>query len=178
MLSRMASVLRLGVLRNHHRLHSAPPAHTDALRGRPTLFGRRLFGTSPLTPSQEQDQGRMLIGFTCKVCEARSHRTMSRHAYTKGIVLVECPGCSSRHLIADNLGWFEQRGEARTVEEILAARGESVRRVWRQDEHGAILECLGEERPPLDAESKRAPPTNAVHERDPTPKDTLAHKDS
>jgi hypothetical protein len=112
----------------------------DTLRGGILRNQQRLFSKETIT-----DAGKMLIGFTCKVCETRSHRTMSRHAYTKGIVLVECPGCQSRHLLADNLGWFEQRGEARTVEDIIAARGETVRRAWKHDEHGAILECLGEQ---------------------------------
>lgn len=37
----------------------------------------------------------------------------------------------SRHLIADNLGWFKddtENGKLRTVEDILKARGETVKR--------------------------------------------------
>lgn len=91
--------------------------------------------------------GRILLGYTCKICETRSHRTISQQAYTKGVVLVECAQCKSRHLIADNLGWFEQRGDSRTVEEILARRGETVRRSWTDTEHGAVMECLAEATP-------------------------------
>lgn len=85
---------------------------------------------------------RMLLGFTCTVCDTRTHRTISKTAYTQGIVLVECPSCKNRHVIADNLSWFEQRGEAKNVEEMLAQRGESVRTEWTRDEQGAVLECL------------------------------------
>lgn len=44
---------------------------------------------------------RLSITFTCTVpnCGHRSTHEFSRHAYEKGIVLVQCPGCSSRHLI-------------------------------------------------------------------------------
>lgn len=73
----------------------------------------------------------------------RSHRTMSKQSYQRGIVLIECGGCKSRHVIADHLGWFEQRGEAKTVEEMLAARGETIKTKWEKDEQGAIMECLG-----------------------------------
>lgn len=75
-------------------------------------------------------QPSLLIGFTCKVCNHRSHHTMSKHAYTKGTVLIQCPGCRTRHLMADHLGWFDRdhRLGKRTIEEILESRGETVRR--------------------------------------------------
>jgi hypothetical protein len=69
----------------------------------------------------------MLIGFTCKVCEERSHHVMSKLAYTKGVVLIECPGCENRHLIADNLGWF--RDGRTTVEDLVKEKGEGIRKV-------------------------------------------------
>ena len=28
-------------------------------------------------------------------------------SYQKGVVLVKCDGCTNLHLIADNMGWFE-----------------------------------------------------------------------
>lgn len=88
---------------------------------------------------------KMIIGFTCKVCNQRTHRNMSRLAYTQGVVLIECPGCRNRHLIADHLGWFDMaQGEGWTVEKVLTQRGEQVRRSWRTDLDGAgILEVLG-----------------------------------
>lgn len=50
---------------------------------------------------------RMGIAFTCKVCNSRSSHTFSKLSYTKGIVIIKCPGCQNNHLIADNLGWFK-----------------------------------------------------------------------
>jgi hypothetical protein len=82
--------------------------------------------------SNEQDEQvdpkhQMLIGFTCKVCSERSHHVMSKLAYTKGVVLIECPGCENRHLIADNLGWF--RDGKTTVEDLVKEKGEGIRKV-------------------------------------------------
>ena len=70
---------------------------------------------------------KMLIGFTCKVCDHRSHHTMSKNAYKHGTVLIQCPGCRSRHLIADHLNWFDSANTGqRTIEEWLKARGEPI----------------------------------------------------
>ncbi len=77
----------------------------------------------------------MGIVFTCTTCEARVARTFTRRSYEKGVVIVrveEKDGCTSKkgsclHLIADNLGWFEDNPV--NVETMLAARGEAVQRI-------------------------------------------------
>lgn len=54
-------------------------------------------------------KSQMYLEFTCKVCKHRSKKTFSKQAYEEGVVLIECPGCKNRHLIADNMGWFEDK---------------------------------------------------------------------
>jgi protein import protein ZIM17 len=55
---------------------------------------------------------------------------MSKTAYTKGVVIIKCDGCKSLHLMADHLGWFDTTKKAQgTIEEIMAAKGETVTRV-------------------------------------------------
>eukprot|EP00200_Dunaliella_tertiolecta_P006669 CAMPEP_0202359540 /NCGR_PEP_ID=MMETSP1126-20121109/12795_1 /ASSEMBLY_ACC=CAM_ASM_000457 /TAXON_ID=3047 /ORGANISM="Dunaliella tertiolecta, Strain CCMP1320" /LENGTH=226 /DNA_ID=CAMNT_0048952979 /DNA_START=148 /DNA_END=828 /DNA_ORIENTATION=+ len=56
--------------------------------------------------------------YTCGKCETRSMKTFSHQAYKHGVVLVRCPSCQSLHLIADNLGWFGERGW--NVERLMA----------------------------------------------------------
>jgi hypothetical protein len=93
-------------------------------------------------PSEEPEEQvldpkhQLLIGFTCKVCEVRSHHVMSKHAYTKGVVLIQCPDCKNRHLIADNLGWF--RDTKVNVEDLVKEKGEGIRKVV-VDEQGNKL---------------------------------------
>jgi mitochondrial protein import protein ZIM17 len=71
--------------------------------------------------------GDMVAAFTCGPCNYRMVKRFSKHAYTKGIVIVECPNCRAKHLLADNLGWLED--EARNIEDILHEKGESFTRI-------------------------------------------------
>jgi len=76
---------------------------------------------------------RLSLTFTCTApnCSTRSSHTFTKQAYQNGIVLVQCPGCKNRHLIADHLSWFKDStdgGRLRTVEDLVKARGEKVRR--------------------------------------------------
>lgn len=80
---------------------------------------------------QKSKKDRFELRFTCKVCETRNAHSISRHAYTKGTVIVVCPGCNSTHLIADNLNWIED--DFRNIEEAMSRRGVPVTRIVRGD---------------------------------------------
>lgn len=70
----------------------------------------------------------MAIVFTCTVCETRSAKQFTEHAYRNGVVLVRCPGCENLHLIADRLGYFEDKGEGGwDIEKAMAKMGENVK---------------------------------------------------
>jgi hypothetical protein len=68
--------------------------------------------------------------FTCKVCETRSIKTVCRESYEKGVLVARCGGCNNLLLIADHLRCFGQPG---SVEEILAAREEEVKKKGSAD---------------------------------------------
>ncbi|GJJ78862.1 mitochondrial protein import protein ZIM17 [Entomortierella parvispora] len=83
---------------------------------------------NPIPPNLDP-KARMLIGFTCTVCNHRSHKTMSKHAYQHGVVIMRCDGCKNKHLIADHLGWFKNGGV--TVEDLVKENGETVQKLTR-----------------------------------------------
>ena len=81
---------------------------------------------------------KMELNYTCKVCNTRNVKIISKLAYTKGVVIVKCSGCSNNHLIADNLGWWPELQEKgiRNVEDLLLAKGETVKRVHSDSADG------------------------------------------
>jgi hypothetical protein len=101
-----------------------------------------------------EESKRMGIQFRCKTCEQTLHKTFTRQSYEHGVVIIRCDSCSNLHLIADNLGWFNditQDGKFkytfflfnkyktkrllflnlfyRNVAQILQAKGETIHRV-------------------------------------------------
>lgn len=73
-----------------------------------------------------------MMMYTCAAndCGTKQARTFSKDSYQNGVVLIRCEGCHKLHLIADNLGWFENdgvyKGKNINIETILADKGETV----------------------------------------------------
>ena len=91
------------------------PLPTVVTRGLPHQLTARSFSTSPAarqeptytaspeTQPPRQDIPSYEIRFTCKKCMTSQTHRMSKQAYHHGTVLVTCPGCKNRHLVADHL---------------------------------------------------------------------------
>lgn len=79
-----------------------------------------------------QPDSRLLLGYTCKSCHARTYRSISKLAYSRGVVIVSCSSpCTHKHLIADHLGWFKDWNTDKnvpmgTIEDILKQKGENI----------------------------------------------------
>ena len=89
--------IRISRINRSILLVSKPPA---------SQFPSVHYSTNNATADDGQNQPRMAITFTCKICESRLSRTFLKQSYEKGVVLIKCPKCLNHHIIADNLKWF------------------------------------------------------------------------
>uniref|UniRef100_T1GIV9 DNL-type domain-containing protein n=1 Tax=Megaselia scalaris TaxID=36166 RepID=T1GIV9_MEGSC len=74
------------------------------------------------------------LGYLCKVCNKRSTKQISKEAYQHGVVIVCCPGCSTNHLIIDNVGWFKNSKGFKNIEDVIAANTGHITKIVI-DEH-------------------------------------------
>lgn len=100
---------------------SVLPRHFNFPANNVTTFRR--FQSSATLPNKLE--GELLLQFTCNICNNRSSHNISKQSYDHGTVVVQCPSCKSRHLIADNLGFMEYNKKF-DLQQYLNSKGESI----------------------------------------------------
>ncbi len=72
---------------------------------------------------------KMLIVYTCKVCNTRNSQEISKIAYQEGIVVSKCSNCKTSHLVADNTGKLDMAEYGKKIDTYLESKGETVQRL-------------------------------------------------
>jgi protein import protein ZIM17 len=124
---------RLGI-----RCHSTEGSNTRApkpLTDRDSIPEEKILSDKDAIAARKAMQPCYDMTFTCKKCLERSSHRITKQAYHFGTVLVNCPGCKSRHLIADHMKvgfvqtYARRRGEVLTVLDRYSPTKASLSRI-------------------------------------------------
>ncbi|CAL1278713.1 unnamed protein product [Larinioides sclopetarius] len=126
--SRAANFLKPNVLRKRHDIIQYYKSITTNIRWCSHTAYEHTPESSKTSGPIGKITPKLFLSFTCKVCKTRVEKHISKTAYTKGVVIVRCDGCEENHLIADNLGWFQNLKTMRNVEDFMEAQGETVKK--------------------------------------------------
>lgn len=135
----------------------------------PRFFSKTNFNLDKNTSNSENnkvkiDTEKFLIGFTCKKCNKRSYKLISKKSYYEGVVIIRCDQCKNLHLIADHLGWYDSMNKFGTIEDYFKRQknGTTDKTVIRKDlkqltqtEQNDVIEFLKEEQKELEEEKKK-----------------------
>ena len=81
-----------------------------------------------------------MLMFTCGPCGNKLARKFTKDAYHKGVVLIRCDKCDNIHLIADNLGWFEDNKW--NVEQLQENNGKPLLKIKSEEVSALISQFL------------------------------------
>ena len=78
---------------------------------------------------------RFSLAYTCCKCDTRNLVSVSRVAWTTGLVIGKCRGCDAKHMLADNGGLTDETNSSRFSNVVNAAigKGEAVGRLGLDD---------------------------------------------
>ncbi|KAK4783511.1 hypothetical protein SAY86_007885 [Trapa natans] len=74
----------------------------------PADTGPENISTFPFSLFTKSPRRRMLVAFSCNICQQRTTRAINPHAYSDGTVFVQCCGCNAYHKLVDNLNLFHE----------------------------------------------------------------------
>jgi protein import protein ZIM17 len=78
---------------------------------------------------------RFSLAYTCCKCDTRNLVSVSRVAWTTGLVIGKCRGCDAKHMLADNGGLTDETNSSKFSNVVNAAvgKGEAVGRLGLDD---------------------------------------------
>ncbi|XP_013102095.1 uncharacterized protein LOC106083552 [Stomoxys calcitrans] len=131
------------VTKNEQRRPKEPLLIPKTILDATVFTGKKLTSTTSgsISPTTLKNYRRMIrkvdIVYRCKLCNTRNTKQVSEQAYTSGVVILQCDGCSVNHLIIDNVGMFANT-KGKSFEEVLAENSSCVK-IIKVNENGDLI---------------------------------------